>query len=479
MRSSIVASTMVLGSVLGAQAHAQDLATQITNYVASEIPGGGECFSGTCYPITFAPGDVTVANPGSLTDSKGNTWSLIKNGPVGPGAWWADVAKNGQAQGGWYDVALRLVNSDVWVEEAKHGGWWDLSKWAGGSDRPGLGGDPGGGTGAATSGQANASPTPAPTQNLTLAPFANPTCPTQTFSWQSSSVATPGNGAFTVGSDTYTVDAIKGDVASINGTPINDGAYGTSQLTQGSDGVIYGQDETSHQWFQLHGTGNGSWWEPLDSTPAAISNTGTTPATNPGAALNTSGTFSQQNGYFEATVAPGGNFSLVSANGATLPVGQATDSSAHVYAASVTPKQTTLYSDAQQVSQTATPAGGQSALSLAGTNVQQARVFPSQQDALACVPTASAAATPPATPSTTQTATPSSQAAQSAPPSPSASSSNGSLLPQLTASSPVTPDIISQQIVTLTILKAALQNQTITRQQELDALQAQLPPAGN
>jgi hypothetical protein len=91
---------------------------------------------------------------------------------------------------------------------------------------------------------------------------------------------TPGSGSFSdAAGNTYAIDANNGDVASANGAPINSGAYQTSQLAQGSDGNIYGQDENSHQWFELMGSSGDTWWQPLSSTPTAIMSAGLSPAT--------------------------------------------------------------------------------------------------------------------------------------------------------------------------------------------------------
>jgi hypothetical protein len=96
---------------------------------------------------------------------------------------------------------------------------------------------------------------------------SGPSCPDMTVP----GAVTPGSGSFSdaVG-NTFAIDANNGDVASVNGAPINSGAYQTSQLAQGSDGNIYGQDENSHQWFELMGSSGDTWWQPLDSVPAAI-----------------------------------------------------------------------------------------------------------------------------------------------------------------------------------------------------------------
>ena len=123
------------------QASLDALAAQITQIVNVQVPGG-ELFSGVAYPITFDVGDVNVENFGSLTDKDGNTWTLT------PGAewWYGGIAENGTPLWTGYNVALRLVNGDAWVEEAKFGGWWNLTVGAETNNlagRPDEGPDPG------------------------------------------------------------------------------------------------------------------------------------------------------------------------------------------------------------------------------------------------------------------------------------------------------------------------------------------------
>jgi hypothetical protein len=242
-----------------------------------------------------------------------------------------------------------------------------------------------------------------------LAPFADPSCPTQTFSWSAPlpGAITPGKGSITDGSgNTYTVDTGNNNVAAVNGTPINQGAYETAQLVMGSDGNIYGQSSatnTAGQWFLL--SSDRSSWQPLASEPTAVlpvSADGSSQTT--GAPLNTQQSFSQQYGYFEATVGAGGSFALVPA-GSTTPailIGSATDKASHVYGASVTKKTTTLYTDALQVSQMKTPTV--LPVYLVGSDVLSTRAFPNMQDALACVSDvqASAPAQPQQAPTTAQ-----------------------------------------------------------------------------
>ena len=75
-----------------------------------------------------------------MTDRDGNTWTLDADVPCQTNNgdwWWGGLTLNGtdlsSAVGGGatycgYFIALRLLNDgSVWVEEAKHGGWWSLT----------------------------------------------------------------------------------------------------------------------------------------------------------------------------------------------------------------------------------------------------------------------------------------------------------------------------------------------------------------
>ena len=220
---------------------------------------------------------------GSITDAQGNVWSLQPNScqGEGSGSWWSGVYENGQQVVCGYTVALRNVNGVVYEEEAKGSGWQPVTNDLLGEGMVGpYVADPGQGT--ANSSPASASATAQPAAPTTSAMTPSVNCPGM--SWPTATGAvTPGNGSFAVASNTYSIDATDGNVASINGAPINQGAYETSQLVQGSDGSIYGQSsaaDNAGQWFQLEGTGGDTWWQPLDGTPAAITLSATAAPTN-------------------------------------------------------------------------------------------------------------------------------------------------------------------------------------------------------
>jgi Cellulase (glycosyl hydrolase family 5) len=153
------------------------IAASIQATQEAEVPAG-ECFSGTCYPQDFLVGDVILTTApnlqssgimGSLTDKDGNTWALDADQPCQTNAgdwWWGALNLNGTQFYCGYFIAIRLLNDgEVWVEEAKQGGWWSLTQaqetgnWPDVNGiRPGLGPDPGpgpnnvGGSGSGSSG---------------------------------------------------------------------------------------------------------------------------------------------------------------------------------------------------------------------------------------------------------------------------------------------------------------------------------------
>jgi hypothetical protein len=256
------------------QADLDALAAQITNDVNTQVPGG-EPFAGIAYPLTFDVGDVNVENLGSLTDKDGNTWTLTMAQPFGDNTggnqWWGGVQENGQQLWDGYNVALRLVNGDVWVEEAKFGGWWNLTvgqETNNLSGRPGEGGDPGqGGTTPPPPSDGGGGTTPPP-----------PPPPTS-----GSDFITPGVGSFNdAAGNTYAIDAASN--ADENGAPIPGGS-GTGAMEY-ANGVVYGQDIGTGNWY----TWDQSMWSASAAPPAPTSDGGattpssggdTTPPANP------------------------------------------------------------------------------------------------------------------------------------------------------------------------------------------------------
>jgi hypothetical protein len=91
---------------------------------------------------------------------------------------------------------------------------------------------------------------------------------------QAVNAITPGAGSFTDSAgNTYAIDPGSDNTATIDGQPItpNGESTNTSQMTMVS-GVVYGQDATTNQWFEMF-PGPGSdrpWaWEPLTNLPTA------------------------------------------------------------------------------------------------------------------------------------------------------------------------------------------------------------------
>ena len=218
------------------QASLDALAAQITQIVNVQVPGG-ELFSGVAYPITFDVGDVNVENFGSLTDKDGNTWTLT------PGAewWYGGIAENGTQLWTGYNVALRLVNGDAWVEEAKFGGWWNLTVGAETNNlagRPDEGPDPGQST--AGTGSSGTTTTP------------------------STDFITPGVGSFKdAAGNTYTIDAV--DNADENGAAIPNGS-GTAAMEY-YNSAVYGEDAGTSQWY----TWNQTTWSAAAAPPSPSS----------------------------------------------------------------------------------------------------------------------------------------------------------------------------------------------------------------
>ena len=82
---------------------------------------------------------------------------------------------------------------------------------------------------------------------------------------------TPGAGSFTDPfGNVFTIDAANNDTADINGQPIT--PNGESSLTGAlelDNGSVYGQDETTGQWYLLASKGTpGLWeWQPVSAPP--------------------------------------------------------------------------------------------------------------------------------------------------------------------------------------------------------------------
>jgi hypothetical protein len=126
-----------------AQAQVNAIMATIHSTQVSEVPNG-ECFSGICYTQNALAGDIIIADApntqatgprGTLTDKDGNQWTLNAGVPCQTNTagdwWWGNVTGgppgNSMLQCG-YNIAIRLTNDGhVWVEEAKQGGWWDMT----------------------------------------------------------------------------------------------------------------------------------------------------------------------------------------------------------------------------------------------------------------------------------------------------------------------------------------------------------------
>jgi hypothetical protein len=287
LRNLLLATTAVALPIAAAHAQSQSEMDAIAAGVWAQVMGDQvpECGlngsgppvkgSGTCVPLTLAPGDVLPGSNKSLTDKNGNTWSLVCTpNEDGNGCWSGGMVFNGQTVSTGYWLALRLVNGVVYAEQAKGAGWTITD-----ASNPGdsgntwqyIAGDPGQSTETA---QETAAPTSPPAAALNTSPsplVGQPGGPPGPGSCPVQGAVTPGSGSFSdAAGNTFAIDANNGDVASVNSAPINSGAYQTSQLAQGTDGNIYGQDENSHQWFELMGIGADTWWQPLASVPAAI-----------------------------------------------------------------------------------------------------------------------------------------------------------------------------------------------------------------
>lgn len=228
-------------------AYAQEVMAKV------QSDGDPETFGGPGYPITFAQGDVTPINLGSQTDHNGDTFSLLSEPgqsltPEG-NQWYGGVAENGQTLWDGYTVALRFLHGDVWAEEAKSGGWQDLTANGGAGNGPRQG-DPG-----TDDGSGGGSPTPPPPPPPDNGGGTPP--PTD------SGFITPGVGSFNdAAGNIYAIDANTN--ADENGSPIP-GGYGTAQMGL-VNSVVYAQDVGTGSWY--------TWDQSMWSSSAAPTSSG-------------------------------------------------------------------------------------------------------------------------------------------------------------------------------------------------------------
>lgn len=240
----------------------------------------------TCVPITLAPGMVTPTNGLTVTDARGNVWGLyVPPGEDGNGQWYGGITFNGQPVNDGYFIALEEVNGVVKAEEAKGSGWQIAD--------PNNPGDVGntwtyvsapGPAGGCDSAQATSSdPPPAdglsadgsPATSIASDPTSGAiTTPATTQLCSGTAVVgiLPGNGSFTDNAaNVYTINPNE-NVAMINGQPIT--PYGESSNTEQMtivSGVVYGEDATTNQWFEMvvGPGGDRPWaWLPVASLPS-------------------------------------------------------------------------------------------------------------------------------------------------------------------------------------------------------------------
>ncbi len=264
MRTALLAATALWPAAAFAQAGSNNFSALPTGANASTLQSvmqnnavaSGE-FQGN--NITLPAGSITAGSGQSITAPDGNVYSLQMMGNMPMGV----LYMNGSPAPGasQYIDAIVLSGNTVYAEDGKGHGWFTYSNgnWSGPGGAPGQTDGTVSGSAADTAATSN----PAP---ITGGPMSDPSAPCT-----EAGAVTPGNGSFTANGNTYSVDATNGDVASVNGAPINQGAYETSQLVQGSDGAIYGQSNAANnngQWFQL--SSDGSNWQPLSGTPSAI-----------------------------------------------------------------------------------------------------------------------------------------------------------------------------------------------------------------
>ena len=292
------------------QAALNTLAAAINTTQVSEVPKG-ECFSGVCYAqdflagdivITTAPGVLSTGSRGSLTDKNGNVWTLIAGTPFQTNPadwWWGGVELNGSftvgnpsgSLGGYY-IALRLLNNgDVYVEEAKQGGWWNLTQAQATNDwpwnpnpfgRPGIGGDPGPGpNNTGTTGELLFTPPGTPdvtTSNVVQAMYWNHITYQQNTvgDWYSgvtgsyALVAESASNTSITGATGILRDGSNNLITTQNGQVYFNGVLDTTTanvtLVLWYNGVLY-QENSAGSWYS--GT-KGAWTGPLSGDPRVV-----------------------------------------------------------------------------------------------------------------------------------------------------------------------------------------------------------------
>lgn len=214
--------------------------------------------------ITLQPGYVTPVCGCAITAPDGNVYSLqmMPNLPMGI------IMMNGSPAPGasQYIDAITLVGNRVYAEDGKGHGWFTYQNgnWSGPGGAPGQTDGTISGSAADT---ATAASDPASTNN------SGQSCPGMT----ALVGILPGVGSFTDSAgNTYSIDPNE-NTALINGAPItpNGESSNTSQMTL-VGGVVYGEDATTNQWFEMvpGPGGDRPWaWQPV----AALPQTGQSP----------------------------------------------------------------------------------------------------------------------------------------------------------------------------------------------------------
>ncbi len=266
MRAALLAATALWPVVAFAQAGSNNFSALPTNgsplAVMQNNAVASDEFSGN--NITLPAGSITAGSGQSITAPDGNVYSLEMMGNMPMGV----LYMNGSPAPGasQYIDAIVLSGNTVYAEDGKGHGWFSYQNgnWSGPVSAPGQTDGTISGSSADTT---TASPSSGPSAASTN---SGQSCPGMTLP----GAVTPSGGTFTANGSTYSIDAANGDVASINGAPINQGAYETSQLVQGSDGAIYGQSNAAAnngQWFTLQGSGGDTWWQASSAPLTAVS----------------------------------------------------------------------------------------------------------------------------------------------------------------------------------------------------------------